>query len=81
MVLSCDPMDRSFKITLDTCENDKTVKINHHYHERPEGLLAVAVGAPSEPSGPGFDAQLLHRIMDQVIIVVGIIIIITINDQ
>ena len=31
-----------------------------------KGLLAVALGAPSEPSGQGFDAQLLHRIMDQV---------------
>merc|ERR1719391_1572498 len=29
------------------------------------GLLAVALGAPSEPSGSGFDAQMLHRIMDQ----------------
>ena len=54
---------------------------HHHHHEQPEGLLAVAVGAPSEPSGPGFDAQLLHRIMDQVIIVVVIVIIIIINDQ
>ena len=32
-----------------------------------KGLLAVALGAPSEPSGQGFDAQLLHRIMDQVL--------------
>ena len=44
---------------------------NHyrHHHERPEGLLAVALGAPSEPSGAGFDAQMLHGIMDQVFII------------
>ena len=35
-----------------------------------KGLLAVALGAPSEPSGQGFDAQLLHRIMDQVLFII-----------